>query len=185
MRKAVFFDRDGVLNEAIIRNGDPHSPNRLDEFRIVPGAREALVSLRKAGYLLIVATNQPDVARQLQQQSVIEMMHERLKEDLPLDDIRVCYHDDCHHCGCRKPAPGLLLGAAREWGIRLSGSYMIGDRWKDVEAGRRAGCKTIFLEHPYNDNEPRAADYYVKSVLEAAQFILEQDTSNAAHQQLE
>jgi D-glycero-D-manno-heptose 1,7-bisphosphate phosphatase len=172
MSKAVFLDRDGVLNRVIVRNGKPHSPNHLGDFKIISGTREGLTKLKNAGYLLIVATNQPNVARQLQPQSVVEIMHEKLKATLPLDDIRVCYHDDHHRCECRKPLPGLLLSAAKDWGIRLSESYMIGDRWKDVEAGRRAGCKSVLLKRPYNEREPKTADYYAASVLEAAEQIL-------------
>jgi len=180
MPKAVFFDRDGVLNKALIRNGQPHSPEHLEEFEFSCGAAEALCSLKRAGFLLIVATNQPNVARRLQQQSDVEIIHEKLKSSLPLDDVRICYHDDYHHCSCRKPEPGLLLSAARDWEVRLSDSYMIGDRWKDMEAGRRAGCKTIFLEHSYNGNEPRIADYYANSILEAAKWILVQGNSSLA-----
>jgi D-glycero-D-manno-heptose 1,7-bisphosphate phosphatase len=173
MRKAVFFDRDGVLNRALMRDSKPHSPSHLDELEIIPGAREALESLRSAGYLLIVATNQPNVARGVQAKEAIERMHERLGVLLPLDDIRVCFHDDPDHCSCRKPMPGLLLEAARYWGIRLSESYMIGDRRKDIEAGHRAGCKTILLRYPHNENESKSADYCSNTLLEAVHWILD------------
>ncbi len=172
MKRAVFLDRDGVLNEVILRDGQPHSPIHLAEFRIVFGAKDALTALRRAGYLLIVATNQPDVARQIQSQCIVEIMHERLMAHLPLDDIQVCYHDDHHQCDCRKPRPGLLLRAAQQWGISLSESYMIGDRSKDLEAGRRAGCKTVLLRYPYNESHAVAADYRAASLLEATAWIL-------------
>ena len=172
MPKAVFFDRDGVLNKPLIRDGQPHSPEHLDEFEIIGEAAEALRSLKRAGYLLIVATNQPNVARGVQSQSMIERMHERLRTELPLDDIRVCFHDDHHHCFCRKPQPGLLYEAARDWQISLSQSYMIGDRWKDVEAGRRAGCRTVLLRCPYNETESQTADWAASSLLDAVQWIL-------------
>lgn len=173
MPKAVFLDRDGVLNKPLIRDGQPHSPEHFDEFEIIGEAAEALHSLKCAGYLLIVATNQPNVSRGLQSQSMIEQMHQRLRTELPLDDIRVCFHDDHHHCFCRKPQPGLLYEAARDWQISLSQSYMIGDRWKDVEAGRRAGCRTVLLQHPYNEGDPKNADYRASTLLDAVGWILE------------
>jgi D-glycero-D-manno-heptose 1,7-bisphosphate phosphatase len=173
MRKAVFFDRDGVLNKPLICHGQPHSPENLEEFEITAEAPEALRSLKRAGFLLIVATNQPNVARGLQPQSMIEQMHERLRTKLPLDDIRVCYHDDHHQCYCRKPRPGLLHEAAEDWGISLNQSYMIGDRWKDVEAGRRAGCRTVLLRYPYNASDARTADHWAATLLEAAVWILD------------
>lgn len=172
MARAVFLDRDGVLNRAVVRNGRPHSPGSLDEFAIIPGTVEALRALRQAGYLLIVATNQPEVARGLQRKSVIESMHDALRKALPLDDILVCYHDERQGCNCRKPEPGLLIEAARKWGICLDRSYMVGDRWKDIEAGRRAGCRTIRLLHAYNRDEPQQADYAAASIGEAASWIL-------------
>jgi D-glycero-D-manno-heptose 1,7-bisphosphate phosphatase len=122
------------------------------------------------------------VVRGLQAQSMIERMHEKLRTELPVDDIRVCYHDDHHQCFCRKPQPGLLYGAAREWGISLNQSYMIGDRWKDVEAGRRAGCRTILLRYPYNMNEVSLAEYSTTTLREATEWILDdQGTRNFHH----
>lgn len=172
MRKAIFLDRDGVLNKVILRKGKPYSPGHLGELQIIPGTGQALQILKSAGYLLIVATNQPDVARGLQTKAMIECMHERLSVLLPLDDMRVCYHDEHYQCECRKPKPGLLLQAARDWGIRLSESYMIGDRWKDIEAGRRAGSHTILLRYPHNQHQSKLADYCSNTLLEAAGWIL-------------
>ena len=171
-RKAIFLDRDGVLNEVIFRDGRPGSPRDLNEFRIMPAAEEALLALRRAGYLLIVVTNQPEVSRRLQDRPAVESMHDRLMKSLPLDDVRVCYHDDDHACECRKPAPGLLLSAARDWGISLIDSFLIGDRGKDMEAGRRVHCKTVLLACPYNENEATTADYRAGSLLDATRWIL-------------
>ena len=179
MRKAVFLDRDGVLNEPIVRDGNPHSPGSLDDFRIIEGTGEALGMLRRAGYLLIVATNQPEVVRGLQQRSGVEGMHDALRRALPLDDIFTCYHDAKDGCACRKPEPGLIVEAARKWGIRLDQSYMIGDRWKDVEAGRRAGCHTVLLAHPYNAGERQTCDYRAESMGDAASWILSRTADQA------
>ena len=140
--KAVFLDRDGVLNKAIVRNGKPYPPANLAEFEILPDVKEALLQLKAAGYLLIVVTNQPDVGRGTQQKSVVEAMHELLKSELPLDAIYVCYHGYDGECQCRKPKPGMLVKASEDCKIDLAQSYMVGDRSKDIEAGIAAGCKT-------------------------------------------
>lgn len=176
MRKAVFLDRDGVLVRAIVRNGKPYPPASLDELEILPSVAEACAMLHEAGFLLIVVSNQPDVARGNQRREVVEAMNQVLRNQLPLDDIRVCYHDDADHCQCRKPAPGLLLRAAQDWNIDLSASFMVGDRWKDMEAGRRAGCKTIFVDYRYRERQPDCPDHRVRSLIDAVAFILEDRT---------
>ncbi len=169
--KAVFLDRDGVLNRVVMSDGKPRSPRSLEQFQIADDAFEALRALHDAGYLLIVATNQPEVSRGIQTRDAIDAMHKRLRSTLPLDDIRVCFHDDADHCTCRKPQPGLLLDAGRDWGVRMEASYMVGDRGKDLEAGRRAGCKTILMRHDYNRESQDQADHCVSTLLEAARAI--------------
>jgi len=173
MRQAVFLDRDGILNRAIVRKGKPYPPASLAEVEILPGAVESCAALREAGFLLIVVTNQPDVVRGTQRREVVEAIDQALYTRLPLDDIRVCYHDDGDHCPCRKPEPGLLLNAAQDWDIDLSASFMVGDRWKDIEAGRRAGCKTIFVDYGYAEREPGNSDHRVSSLAEAVGWILQ------------
>jgi D-glycero-D-manno-heptose 1,7-bisphosphate phosphatase len=170
--RAVFLDRDGVLNEAIIKNGKPYPPATLQELTIAADVVPALKSLKAMGYLLIGASNQPDVARGTVERSVVESLNRQLMHKLPLDEIRVCYHDDRHECSCRKPAPGILLEAAYEHGIDLEQSFMIGDRWKDIEAGQQAGCKTIFLDKKYQEPGPsKPPDFVAESLLQAAQWI--------------
>ena len=126
-----------------------------------------------AGLLLIVVTNQPDVARGTQTKATVEALNRELSSRLPLHEIRVCVHDDADECDCRKPAPGMLLDAAREHGIDLQGSFMVGDRWRDVEAGRRAGCKTVFVDSGYSERSPEAPDLTVRTLGEALPWILE------------
>ena len=174
--RAVFLDRDGVLNRAHVREGKPYPPASPAELEILPGAVEACGALREAGFLLIAVTNQPDVARGTQLREVVEAINQVLHNHLPLDDIQVCYHDDVDRCPCRKPEPGLLLKAARDWDIDLSASFMVGDRWKDIEAGRRAGCKTIFVDHGYAEKEPENPDHRVSSLMEAVGWILQHGT---------
>lgn len=170
--RAVFLDRDGVVNRAIIKGGKPYPPADLRELEVPAGVREALFRLRDAGYVLIVVSNQPDVARGTMAREAVEAINRRLSETLPLDDFRICFHDGEDHCDCRKPKPGLLIGAARERGIDLARSFMIGDRWRDVEAGAAAGCTTIFIDYGYDERRPDAIDYTVASLTEAADIIL-------------
>jgi len=171
--KAIFFDRDGVLNHAIIKNGKPYPPSSLSELRIPDDAFAALQRLKSANFLLIGATNQPDVARGMTTRTTVEEINYQLITHLPLDEIRVCYHDDSDQCFCRKPLPGLLVEAAKQYGIDLKNSVMIGDRWKDIEAGHQAGCKTIWLECDYGEKKPsQPADFTAASLTEAAQWIL-------------
>ena len=173
MRSAVFLDRDGVLNQAQVRDGKPYPPGSVDELRIVPGSADALNSLRDAGYMLIVVTNQPDVARGTATRETVERINERLASEMPIDEFRTCYHDDRDHCDCRKPLPGALIAAAREHGIDLRSSYMVGDRWRDIDAGQSAGCKTIFIDYGYDEKRPSSFDHCVTSISEAARIILE------------
>ncbi|MBX9810879.1 MAG: HAD family hydrolase [Burkholderiales bacterium] len=171
-RRAVFLDRDGVINRAVVRKGKPYPPAGLEELEILPGVGEALARLKAAGFVLVVVSNQPDVARGTTARDAVETINAKLAESLPVNDFRVCYHDSSDSCDCRKPKPGMLLAAARDHGIDLSSSFMVGDRWRDVEAGRRAGCRTLFIDYAYDEQQPEACDYRVKSLADAAEIIL-------------
>lgn len=149
-RRAVFLDRDGVLNEAVVRDGKAYAPLTLEEFRLIPEAAGEVARLRAAGLLCIVFTNQPEVARGLLSRETLGMMHQRLRAEIPLDDVLVCEHDPAAACACHKPRPGMLCEAATRWGVTLSASFVIGDRWRDVEAGRAAGCFTVLIQRPYS-----------------------------------
>lgn len=170
---AVFFDRDGVLNEAYVRRGKPHPPQSLDELQVFDSACEAVRSVREAGYRAIVVTNQPDVARGAQTRQVADALNEAVATATGADAVYTCFHDDADDCDCRKPKPGLVLRAAREQGIALAESYLIGDRQKDVACGRAAGCMTIFLDRGYAETPPVVgADHTVSSIGEAVRWIL-------------
>lgn len=171
--KAVFLDRDGVINRNIVRNGRPYAPARVEEFVLLPGVPEAAAALRDAGYLIIVATNQPDLRTGKQTQASVDLMHEKMRQAVHVDDIEVCGHTDQDNCGCRKPKPGMLFNAARKHDIDLAQSWMIGDRWRDVEAGRAAGCHTIFVDYGYPaEPRPDKPDAIVRSLVEAVPIIL-------------
>jgi D-glycero-D-manno-heptose 1,7-bisphosphate phosphatase len=172
MRRAVFLDRDGVINRAVLRDGKPYPPNGLPELRLLPGVREACQSLREMGFLLILVTNQPDIARRTADQKEIATIHDYLKRFLRLEAVKVCPHDDDAGCECRKPKPGMLLEAAREWGIDLAESYFVGDRWRDIEAGQRAGCRPVFIDYDYQERRPEAPFHSVRSLREAASWIV-------------
>ena len=172
MRRAVFLDRDGVINRAIVRDGKPYPPASLLELAILPGVHEALHNLHDANYLLIVVTNQPDVARGIAKREDVEVMNAFLASQLPIDAFKSCYHDSGDKCSCRKPLPGALLQAAQEYNINLSKSFMVGDRWRDVEAGVSAGCKTFFINYHYAERKPHEPDFIVSSLLEAKEIIL-------------
>ena len=174
-KPAVFLDRDGVLNESFPGpDGGPRPPSGLHEFVLVPGVHDACRELRSLGFVLIVATNQPDVARGTQRREVVEAMHRYLGEAVGLDDIRVCYHDNADGCDCRKPKPGLLLAAARDRGIDLASSFMIGDSWRDVEAGQRAGCATILIRSGQTDPVSLEPTVRVHSLRSAVRWIRNQ-----------
>ncbi|MDB6157392.1 MAG: family hydrolase [Gammaproteobacteria bacterium] len=172
MRPAVFLDRDGVINRAAVRNGAPCPPASLQDLEILPGVAQALSALKDSGYVLVVVTNQPDVARGATTRQSVEDIHVRIRSELCLDAILTCFHDNCDGCDCRKPQPGLLLRAARDFELDLASSFMIGDRWRDVEAGERAGCRTFYIDGGYEERLPASCDYRVGSLPEAATILL-------------
>jgi D-glycero-D-manno-heptose 1,7-bisphosphate phosphatase len=174
-RRAAFLDRDGVINRAIVRNGKPYPPQDPRELELLPGVPDAVARLRRAGYLVLVITNQPDVARGTTSKSSVEEINARLCAELALDGVYVCWHDDAAGCNCRKPQPGLLLDAAREHGVDLGRSFMIGDRWRDVLAGQRAGCRTIWIDRGYAESAPAGADYTADGLPGAVAWILKDE----------
>jgi D-glycero-D-manno-heptose 1,7-bisphosphate phosphatase len=172
IKQAVFLDRDGVINRAIINEGKPYPPKGLIDLEILPGVKEAMLSLHNAGYLLIVVTNQPDVARGAVNIEDVKAINHKLSESLPIDIFRTCFHDDKDKCKCRKPLPGMLVESAKDCDIDLSSSYMVGDRWRDIKAGKSAGCKTFFIDYGYDEQQPDEPDFIVHSLLEAVGIIL-------------
>jgi D-glycero-D-manno-heptose 1,7-bisphosphate phosphatase len=173
LKPGVFLDRDGVLNDAVIRDGKPYPPDSAAEVRIASDAPAALERLKAAGLPLIVVTNQPDVARGKQTAEAVEEIHRTIGRVLPIDEFLSCLHDDRDGCSCRKPKAGLILEGAGRHGIDPARSFLVGDRWRDIDAGRAAGCRTVWIDRGYRERGPSAPpDATVSSLAEAAEWIL-------------
>jgi D-glycero-D-manno-heptose 1,7-bisphosphate phosphatase len=174
MKRAVFFDRDGVLNRSLVdENGKPRAPKKFEDFIIEPDAADCVQKVKKAGYLAIVITNQPDVGHGLVAQDVVERMHDLLRTAVDVDDIEVCYATRADHSPRMKPAPGMLLDAASKWDILLAESALIGDRGGDIEAGRAAGCgTTVLIERNYPEGRLVEPDFTVSTLVDAVDKIL-------------
>jgi D-glycero-D-manno-heptose 1,7-bisphosphate phosphatase len=173
VRRAAFLDRDGVLNHSPLVDGKPVSPRGLDDVELLPGVDEACERLRAAGYLLIVVTNQPEIARGTLTRETVDALNRYVAERVPLDEIVICPHDDADGCECRKPKPGMLLDAARRHGIDLEHSYLVGDRWRDIGAGQAAGVRTVFIDRGYDERRPQNPDAIVSDLTKATVWILE------------
>lgn len=170
--RAVFLDRDGVLNISEVRNGKPYAPRRLDDFHVYPECLAALTRLRQAGFLLFVVTNQPDIGNKLVEQSEVDAMNAQLTGTLPITHVFMCPHSQTEGCGCRKPRPGMLIEAAERYGVDLASSFMVGDRYGDIAAGYAAGCRTVFIDRGYTETSSQAPDWIVASLTEAVDVIL-------------
>jgi D-glycero-D-manno-heptose 1,7-bisphosphate phosphatase len=170
--RAIFLDRDGVLNRAIIREGKPYPPPRAEDVEVFSGLRELLQRLKDLGFILIVVTNQPDVARGTTSRQTVEDINSLVRRELPaIDRMIVCFHNNSDDCNCRKPRPGMLLAGAAEFDIDLTRSYMIGDRRNDMEAGFAAGSRAIFVDRAYSEPPPAYYDHRVSSTQEALTII--------------
>lgn len=173
VRRAVFFDRDGVLNDIVLRGQQRGvgSPRDLAELSIVPEAAQAIARLRNCGFHVFVVTNQPELARGTLREDALKEINAAIAAALQIDDWRICPHDDQHQCSCRKPAPGMVLDLAAQWDIVLSSSYFIGDTWKDVATGAAAGCRTVLIRRYYSGDGP-PPDHSVETLREAVDLIL-------------
>ena len=164
MNKAIFLDRDGVLNKTIFRMGKERAPYTLEEFELFDGVVDALKLLKSKGYLLIVVTNQPDVARGWVEMERVTEVNNKLAALLPLDEIKACFHTDQDNCSCRKPRPGMLLEAQKAWDINARESFMIGDNFTDVAAGAALGCRTVLIGGASNQGNYPTPDYKAESL---------------------
>jgi D-glycero-D-manno-heptose 1,7-bisphosphate phosphatase len=185
-RRAVFLDRDGVLNKPVVRDGLPFPPNDVAAFEIYPEVSAGCAELKAAGFVLIVVTNQPDVGRGTQSREAVAAMHDRLRMVVPsIDAIEVCFHAGARHgdpCDCRKPKPGMLLRAAAAHHLDLSRSFLIGDRWRDVGCAHAAGCRAVFIDHRYREPLRDKPEFTVTNFHEAVATILQNQLSESARQ---
>ena len=172
MNKAVFLDRDGVINRSPVVDGMPKPPGNLEDVEILPGVEIALNKLKRTGFLLIVVTNQPDVSRGTTTIQEVKRINDFLTRTFPIDAFFVCFHDNKDFCSCRKPKPGLLVEAKRQFGIDFKSSFLVGDRWRDIEAGQAAGCTCYFIDYGYPEKSPVKPYRRVYSLLEACEHIL-------------
>jgi D-glycero-D-manno-heptose 1,7-bisphosphate phosphatase len=173
MNRAVFLDRDGVLNKCFVVDGVPKPPKNINDVEIIVGVKEAVELLLKRSFVIVVVTNQPDVSRGTLDQETVETINEFLGHELGIEHFFTCYHDDFHGCDCRKPKPALLLRAAQDLNIDLSKSFMVGDRWRDIEAGQSAGCRCFFIDYKYREKSPVFPFVKVASLIEATHLIME------------
>lgn len=168
--RAIFLDRDGVINEVVFHDSvKPSSPWKFDEFRFIPKIEEPLEELKAMGFNLFIISNQPDISRGYIEMGTTERINQAIYEHLPIQEIMVCSHDDKDDCPCRKPKPGMLLELSNKWDIDLKNSFLIGDNWKDIEAGKAAGCITFLLDRTYN--RAVEADHRVKDIDEMVGII--------------
>lgn len=175
--RALFLDRDGVLNKSFVRDGKTYAPRTLAEFQLLPGVEDAVRRAKDAGFLAIVVTNQPDVPSGITPRETVDAMHAELRRRIPLDDLKICFHLDADQCACRKPKPGMLLEAATEHDIDLKTSYMVGDRWRDILAGQAAGCFAIFVDYGLVQERQMRPDATATSLVEAIDIILTREKS--------
>ena len=171
MSRAVFFDRDGVIIEPEIINRKPYPVNNIAQVHIYSGTRDLMAILMKMGYLVFVVTNQPDIARGKQSADVVNEINQFLLDNLPIDEIFMCSHSDEDNCSCRKPKPGLLLLAKEKYDIDFSKSYLVGDRWKDIDAGYAVGCTTILVDRNYDEKWSFNTDFVIRDIEEVKEII--------------
>lgn len=172
MTRAVFLDRDGVINQSIVVDNVPKPPANFSDVKILDGVIESIQYLRENNYLPIVVTNQPDVARGVTTSVQVEKIHDQIKSLTCIEHFYTCFHDDPDQCLCRKPLPGLIIKAAVDLNVDLSGSYLVGDRWRDIAAGNAAGCTSFFIDYSYAEKPPTLPYIKVNSLLQAVKMII-------------
>ena len=174
-KRFVFLDRDGVVIESRIQRGKPIAISQHSEVKILNGVIDAVDLLIEANYELVVVTNQPDISKGTLSWGELRNIHMEISKWTKLESFYVCPHTESDSCLCRKPRPGLLLRAAEDFDIDLSNSYLVGDRWRDVEAGQAAGCKCFFIDNGYWEKKPVPPFDHVDSLFHAATIILSED----------
>jgi D-glycero-D-manno-heptose 1,7-bisphosphate phosphatase len=172
LNKAIFLDRDGVINKGYVTNGKSYAPRKIEDFKLLPYVKESIEKLINNGYLIIVVTNQPDISNGLLSLDVLYLMHNKLREKLAVTDIYFCPHSKNENCECRKPKPGMIVAAAQKYKINFSKSFLIGDRASDIEAGKKVGCRLIFINRNYKESKPIIQEKTVNNLKSATNYIL-------------
>lgn len=175
MNKAIFFDRDGVLIEAVVKNKKPFSIKKIKDLKFLINDNEIFLKLKNLGYKLIIVTNQPDVARNKISEKFVDDVNSAIKKKYFIDYAYTCLHDDISNCSCRKPKNGLLIEAQRDFNLNIKKCFLIGDRWKDISAAESSGCKSIFIDYNYDEKKPEKYTFKVNSISEAINIILKYD----------
>lgn len=172
-KKAVFLDRDGVINAIVSRGGKLSVPFSVNEFKVIEGAREAVALLKAHGFVCIVVTNQPDIARGNLSEKNLSAIHKYMQKETGVEAVYFCPHSKDGECNCKKPAMGMVQDAVREHGIVLAESWLVGDRWRDIQMAKNAGLKSILVvtDATKEDVVPMEPDYSVKNLSEAARII--------------
>lgn len=170
--KAVILDRDGVINAVTVTNGIPQPPRGLSDLQLLPGVTTAIEKLKQSGFLVFCLSNQPEISRGTINQEDVYQISDYLTSELGIIEVFVCHHDDEDECICRKPKPGGINYFIEKYSLDKSQCFMVGDRWKDIDAGISAGCRTIFIENHYAEEKPSKQDFSVKSLDEAVQIVL-------------
>jgi D-glycero-D-manno-heptose 1,7-bisphosphate phosphatase len=174
MNKSVFFDRDGIINKALVKNNKPYSPLTVKEFKFTDYIKLGCEALERAGFFLFIVTNQPEISRGNLQQNELNLINLLIYQTLPVKEILVCPHSHEDLCSCRKPSAKMISDAANSYNIDLKNSWLIGDRWKDIDCGFKAGCKTIFVDYNYDEILKEKPNFIVSSVSSAINIILEE-----------
>ena len=170
-KKIAFFDRDGVLNKTLIKQRKPIAPRNINEFKINLQAKEIISYLKSNDYIVIVVTNQPDIGNGLVEKKVVYQMNQRLKSNLLIDDIFVCFHSQKDNCNCRKPRTGLFEKALKKYNVDKAKSFIIGDRFSDIEAGFNFKIKTILLGNGYSESHKIKPDFKILNLKEIKKII--------------
>lgn len=171
--RAIFLDRDGVVNQTFVIRGKPYPPENLAELKVLDGVKEAIEAFKGAGFLVGVVTNQPDVALGKTTRMVVDQINREINRELDFDFIEVCFHSEEDGCDCRKPKSGMLRAVSARLDVDLVKSFMIGDRWRDIDAGKDAGCSTVWIESHYAERAPEGFTFKANSLLAASKVILD------------
>jgi D-glycero-D-manno-heptose 1,7-bisphosphate phosphatase len=169
--KAIFFDRDGVLNKTLLKNGKPYAPRNIKDFKIISDAYSILSYLKSLNYLMFVVTNQPDVGNGYMDKIIVEEMHEMILDQLPIQEIFTCYHSQKDNCSCRKPKTGMLEKAHKKFNLNIKDCFIVGDRFSDIEAGQKFKFQTVMIGTGYGEKPLAKPDFNIDKLEDLRSII--------------